>query len=194
MEYRLDPIKFNSLLKQKGYRSTQHFAESAGLHRNTLQRMLKGESPFVHAFETITKHLQTDPLELIQSKLTTSSPVKDIQHIVPIIDYLKKTEANLAIYLIGSRASGKARAYSDWDIGIFCYPEKLPAKKFFRLKNAVEEISESTPHKVDLINLNNAPIWFLQSITEDKLWLTGNEISQHYFEGILHGIKHCQTD
>ena len=93
--------------------------------------------------------------------------------------------------LLGSHARGRARKYSDWDIGVFGHPKPLTGMAYLPLKNAVEEWSEDLVREVDLVNLNQAPAWFLLAQAPPH-FLGGNHEAYTYFLGVLDGIKHCE--
>ncbi len=193
MHYQIDPIKLHALMKTKGLHNLSQLANATGLHRNTLHRIFKGESPFTHAVETLSQHLQIDPLSLLSSILPGSNKIKDIEKLGPIIQSLAAANKEIAIFLLGSRTTQKAKPYSDWDIGICAYPHPINGKLFLKYKNLTEELAENLPYKIDLINLNAAPDWFLESIQNNFMFLAGNEKSKIYFEGILNGIQKKQV-
>ncbi|OGW99834.1 MAG: hypothetical protein A2Y00_06590 [Omnitrophica WOR_2 bacterium GWF2_43_52] len=70
---------------------------------------------------------------------------------------LKRDNSLLAIYLFGSRASGKARKYSDIDIAAL-YDEKVDKKEYTDKRiEIMTAVSELLDREVDVVVLNQAP-------------------------------------
>lgn len=75
---------------------------------------------------------------------------------------------SVQVYLFGSRATGKARPHSDFDIGIM--PEsKLPIGLLSSIKEALEE--SNIIYKIDLIDLSETEESFRERILKEGiLW------------------------
>ena len=58
------------------------------------------------------------------------------------------------VLLFGSRAGGKARQRSDFDIGVIG-DEPLPVKVFYEIDDMLENLP--TLYRIDWVDLNNAP-------------------------------------
>jgi predicted nucleotidyltransferase len=60
-------------------------------------------------------------------------------------------------YLFGSRAGGRARRESDWDIGLIG-PEPLGGAAVERIREALDELP--TLHRFDVVDLSTVPASF----------------------------------
>ncbi|MCP9455874.1 MAG: nucleotidyltransferase domain-containing protein [Nitrospira sp.] len=58
------------------------------------------------------------------------------------------------VYLFGSRARGRARPRSDFDIGVLG-DEPLPLRDFYAIEEALDELP--TLFRIDWVDLNRAP-------------------------------------
>ena len=99
----------------------------------------------------------------------------------------------MAVVLIGSRAKGSAKKFSDWDFGIVGFPEPVSSTDFLKYKNVVEDMSENIVRLVDLVNLDQAPVWFLEGIAGKVVFLDGNQEAFTYLKGVLNGITKQET-
>lgn len=189
MNYRLNVQKFKSRLIEGGYRNLADFAAKTKIHRNTLQTLLAGKNVFSASLAAVANALKTDPLEIIEPRSAFSAKIESIDEIRPIVARLIQENPQMAVVLLGSRVRGKARTYSDWDIGVSKYPDALSGREYLKLKGLAEELSESLVRTVDLVNLNQAPGWFLEGVGRDILFLDGNEAAFTYLKGLLDGIQ-----
>ncbi|MCP5464206.1 MAG: nucleotidyltransferase domain-containing protein [Deltaproteobacteria bacterium] len=131
--------------------------------------------------------LQVDPLALLVPENLLN--IKHIEEILPLLDSVCEHWPGVAIFLFGSRACGKQKEYSDWDLGISSGSSSLDTKTFFSIQNLIDEKSENLPRSVDVVNLDQAPIWFLQNIQQSFVFLKGNVSAQQFFLGVMNGIK-----
>ncbi|MBI4125051.1 MAG: nucleotidyltransferase domain-containing protein [Deltaproteobacteria bacterium] len=189
MEYKLDVKKFKRSLIQSGYETRFAFAAKNGIHRNTLNDFLRGRSVFLRSFKKMAEGLQIDPLDLLIPESDLKVDLPHIDEIKPIVARLAKKNKKMAVVLLGSQAKKKAKKYSDWDLGIFSFPRPIDGIQYLRLKRQVEEWSEDLVRKVDLVNLNQAPLWFLEDLENFVIFLDGHAESFAYLKGILDGIQ-----
>lgn len=193
MKYCLDKKKFKQRLIELGYKNYTGFAQKNKIHRNTIQNLLQGKDVFSSSFGKIVSKLGTEPMELIIPHASFVSKTKDIDELRPMIAWLIKQNKNMAVILVGSRAKNKSRKYSDWDLGIFSYPDAITGSEYLLYKRTVEEMSEDMVCLVDLINLNQAPTWFLEGIQDGVVFLDGNKQSYAYLKGVIDGIQKKQV-
>lgn len=189
MKYTMNPKIAQKRIFELGFSSLGDFASKARIHRNTLQNLVRGQSVFSRAFESVSKALQMDPLDLLSPQSDFRSQVKEIDEIRPIVAVLVREQPGLAVVLIGSRASRRARRYSDWDLGVVRYPAPLSGLEYLGLKNRVEDLSENLVRRVDLVNLNQAPSWFLEGLADGMIFLDGNQGAFTYLKGLTDGVQ-----
>lgn len=113
--------------------------------------------------------------------------MKNYQSIKLLKNYFKEKPVKLA-YLMGSRASGKVKPYSDTDIAVLFDP-KLSSARRFNVK--LEMIADLTKllgtEDIDLIDLNSAPPFFAyEAIKQRSELFVSNEAIRIDFEaGVL---------
>lgn len=76
------------------------------------------------------------------------------------------------VYLFGSRAGGRIRRSSDFDIAI----DGIPEGQFWKVKQAIEEAVEESivPHEIDVVNLGTVDSRFRESFERQKeVWKEG---------------------
>ena len=83
-------------------------------------------------------------------KITSKNPEKVIKEI--IFKYLNPKEYQ--VFIFGSRATGKARKYSDYDIGILG-KKPVPLKVLGKIEEALEE--SDLPYKVEVVDFSLLP-------------------------------------
>ena len=115
--YVVDPKKFHAVLKAKGYRSIGELASFLGMHRNTVHYYLSGKGVFPASFERMLDALDVGPEEILQKKENAS--FSSVEQIASIIDTLHTAFPQVSFVLFGSRARGRGRRSSDWDIGVY---------------------------------------------------------------------------
>lgn len=69
----------------------------------------------------------------------------------------------------------------------------LSGRDFLKLRGRVQELAENLPRKVELINLDAAPDWFLDSINYSPIFLGGNHDIYSYMRGVIDGVRRQQT-
>jgi predicted nucleotidyltransferase len=166
----LDKMALEQSLKNKQLRSFADLARVTGLHRNTINHYLRGHSVFQQGYEKICQSLGVSPLELIEK--TKKNP--QIREIAPLIDLLHARFPQVTFVLFGSRAKGKEKKFSDWDIGFYSSQTISHRQHLDLLKLKSEWLEESgLIVDVDLVNLNRADSDFLSVCQNDLVFLTG---------------------
>lgn len=189
--YQLNKVKFTQTLFKKGYKNAAEFTKKHHINRSTLNHYLKGKGPLLDSYYEICHYLDVDPLFL----LSPVNPLDAISHydeIKPIIEEIVKTNSLLAVGLFGSRAKRSAKKFSDWDLGLTAGKQNLKPQEYYRLKDLIQNLSEDLPRSVDVIYLDEAPIWFFEEMDYDPLFLAGNRQSWNFFLGMKHGIQKKQ--
>lgn len=186
VQYRLSRESFKKLLKERGYKNAQDFCKKTSIHKNTLNYYLSGRDVFSKKLCEIAFHLQVDPIELVEACDTSKIDSAEIEKIVSYLSL----EKGMAVALLGSRANGKSQKFSDWDIGVTRGSKKpISGREFLRLRAWVGEVADDLARKVDLVNLDEAPQWFLESIDYEPIFLGGDKETFERFMGVLDGIK-----
>lgn len=73
------------------------------------------------------------------------------------------------VFLFGSRATGEARKWSDWDIGIKG-KDRLPLLTMFQIKDDLE--NSNIPYRVDVVDLNRTSDKFKKiALKTSQKWL-----------------------
>lgn len=187
LRYRINDDVLKQALQRQGYKRLSHFAQDQKVNRMTLHHYLKGRGPLPENYYHICDSLGVDPLAFLTPQL--ESVVAEQEKIQPIIQALLRQQPDLAVGLIGSRARGRAKKYSDWDLGVTRGAKALTPQEGLRLKTLVEDAAENLPWFVDVVNLDQAPLWFLQKIDYQPVYLGGNRAPWEFFLGVLHGIQ-----
>lgn len=193
MKYVLNTAQFKQSLHSQGYKSLFQFAQKNKIHRNTLLGLLAGKEVFLASYQLVADALGVDPVALVVPVSSLDPKIQNSAEIAPIVAWLVKQNPQIAVVLIGSRARGKAKQYSDWDLGVVSFPEPISSQVFLKYKNEVEDMSENIVRMVDLINLNQAPVWFLENIAKEVVFLDGNYESFIYLKGVLNGATKQET-
>ncbi|MBI2083763.1 MAG: nucleotidyltransferase domain-containing protein [Deltaproteobacteria bacterium] len=168
----LDAVKFREAIRTK-YRSIEKLAKTLGIHRNTIHYYLSGHRVLPAALEKMLESLELKPSEVLTEKKKEDS--QSFQKIAAVVDQLHQEFPTITFVLFGSRTQKRAHRYSDWDIGAFS-KKGLPHPIYRKLLRRKDELVESLPVMIDLINLNRAPITFLQEISKNWLFLSGNQL------------------
>lgn len=158
-------------LRAKGYRSFNELARTLGLHRNTLNNYLTGAAPFPAALERILAALELTP----QQAFRDARPQRKITAlaIAPLVGRLCAARPDSALVLFGSRARGRGKRYSDYDLGIYREPE-IEFGELSRLLDQVDEWNAAELTTAQLTNLSAGGEDFLRGVREDVQFLGGN--------------------
>lgn len=187
IRYQISSQALEKAIHKQGYKSLTEFAQKASFNRMTLSHYLKGKGPLSDPYYELCNFLGEDPLKLLVPAL--SETFAHQQEILPLVKAVTQDHLLLAVGLFGSRACGKAKTYSDWDLGVTQGDQALSTKDYLSLKNEIQDLADDLPRCVDVINLDQAPGWFLKNITYQPVFLGGNEKSWQYFLGVLDGIQ-----
>lgn len=186
--YALNTSLLQKYLKQKGYRNVADFVAQTGFNRMTIHHYQEGNGPFSETYYRLCNTLNIDPLELLTPVLSQNQNLH-LDEILPLIKKMAAKYPPVAFGLFGSRAKGKAKKFSDWDIGITGGSEALNTWQYIKIKNDILDLAEDLPRSVDVIFLDAAPLWFWEEMDYTPIFLAGDEKSWQYFLGVLHGIQ-----
>ena len=192
MVYRIDPDKLTKIMSQRGVANLSVLAERSGVHRNTIRAYVKGEkSPYSSSFLAIVEQLKVEPEELIGESQTVDEPVRELLKLIaPVVS----ANPDVAFLLIGSRAKGSARKYSDIDIGVTAGSDPLDYKRYLAIRSDIEDLVDDFSWLVDVVNLDAAPSWFLEGMDYEVRFLAGNYSSCSFLMGVLNGIQKTRKE
>lgn len=181
--------RLTQLMRERGIGSIQELSRRAGIHRNTLYPLFSGErSPFAASFVALCRALGTDPLELVtESCEDLDAPIYEIA--ANAFRTFEAKAPGLALFLFGSRSTGKAKRFSDYDIGLTGGEERLDTEVYLRIRQHISELADNLPVKVDVVNFDAAPPSFLSDFDSPLVFLAGNQQSLLYLRGVIDGVK-----
>ena len=189
MDYFLDRRAFRRAMKQAEFENPAQFLNASGLHRNTLGQYLRNErSVFSSGFLRIAESLKVDPLTLIRPE-TQSYTINTKSTLVALLTEALRSHPELCAVLLGSRAKGSATQFSDWDIGLTSGNSELESEEYLEVKERILELADDLPVGVDIVNLDQAPSWFLREIDYEPEFLTGEKSHLLFLQGVLNGIR-----
>ena len=169
---KLDRKKLESSLSLRGENLSQ-LARSCGMSRQSLYEMFEGKSIFSTPFEKLLGELMIPFGRITVDDENILAPLHDAPlQVRRVVLSLQRyaVQHNADLFLFGSRARGKKGIRADWDFALF-FPSGRQPKSFASLKINAEETA--FPYRVDVLCLNDAPAWFLNSVSSDALRLHG---------------------
>ena len=179
--YRLSEKKFCRLLNQRGYGSIKHFARMTGINRNTVHAYLRGQTVFSRQFLNITDALGCDPFDALENREPVRGHLDIPSEITRIARGLAGYKNGMCCFLFGSRTTGNFNPDSDWDLGVASARLSISTKEYLTLKIRIEELGESLPWRLDLVNFDNAPQDFLVSVRQEPRFLSGSMLAWNRF-------------
>jgi hypothetical protein len=111
----LNKARFLSVLRQKKIPSVLELSRRTGLHRNTINHYLSGQSVYQQGYLSLCEEMGTAPHDLVCVGHRPDLP----NAVAQILDVLSLKYPKLAFVLFGSHARLTAKPFSDWDIGFF---------------------------------------------------------------------------
>jgi AcrR family transcriptional regulator len=166
----LDEDMLNRLLA--GRRMTlSRLAKECGISRQSVYDMLGNKPVFNSSFVRILEYLGVDYDQITQSRhnaVLHNMPVRIQKAVMALIQFCDAHQAGLVLF--GSRARGKGGVQADWDFGIYAV-RYLDPRAFSMLK--LKLMDDAFPNRIDVVNLNVAPPWFLESIADDHIQIHG---------------------
>lgn len=188
-EYRVNPDRALTALHKAGFKTWAEFSRAARIHRNTLEQYLSGRKLVLPvAVQRMAEKLDVDPMELVYSAGAVDDEV-DIRLLRRFLNPIAEQFPNVAFMLIGSRARGNARSRSDFDIALSMGEQPLSSREYLRVRSSIEDALEDFPRSVDIVNLDQAPLWFLADLNYAPVFVTGKQDSFKYLLGVVDGIR-----
>lgn len=191
IRYQLNQDKLRDAVKRMGFTSVAEFCLKFKINRTTLNRYYQGMGPITDSFYEICTALNEDPLQLL-NRVTEATSLADWSEIRHIVHQVVEHYPHLAVGLIGSRARGNAKPYSDWDLAITGGALPVAPAEYFAIKELVAELAEDLPRSVDVVCLDDAPAWFIEEMDYEPRFLLGDEKNWNFFLGMKYGIQKKQ--
>lgn len=166
--------KLDFLLSSKGL-GLSRLAQEAGIARQSIYKMLKGDSIYNVPFTKLIAFLQVEPNQITKKEERASSllkkfPLKIQKAILKLQEFCRRHHGSLLLF--GSQAKrGNFKVSSDWDLGVYFVKEEK-ARELRLLKQRI--IESVFPYRIDILNLNRAPEWFSESIQTESELLFGS--------------------
>ena len=167
----LDTTRLQREIHARGFASVKDFAESVGVHRNTVGNYLSGKISLPGALSRILEALDLAPAEVLTLSLRRRQ-VPGLS-ITGLIQALREAVPDAALVLFGSRARSTAKRYSDYDIGVYQLGA-LEFAAFSRLLDLAGEWNDESLVMVQLVDLTRADVSFLRDLAEDFVFLAGS--------------------
>lgn len=148
-------------------------AKDCGISRQSLYAMFRGESIYNTPFTKLIRYLQVEPGDITEQessaeRLLKSAPLKIKKVVCDLQDFCRKHGASLLLF--GSQVAGSAKPSSDWDFAVY-FLKRTHVPALLKLKHRLAE--QAFPYRLDIVNLNQAPSWFLESIRDEAQLLHG---------------------
>ena len=170
----IDSTRLQREIQARGFPTVKSFADSIGVHRNTVGNYLAGKTALPGTLARMLEALDLAPAEV----LSLSQRRKQVPglSIANLISTLHTSVPEAAFVLFGSRARGTAKRYSDYDIGVY-HPDTMAFAVFSRLLDEVSAWNDESLVVAQLVDLTRADTSFLTRLAEDVVFLAGSHTS-----------------
>lgn len=183
----LSKTRFLAALRQKKIPSILELSRRTGLHRNTINHYLAGQSVYQQGYLKLCEEINTAPQDLVRVAACPDLP----DALAQVFDNLSLKYPKLVFILFGSRARLTAKPLSDWDVGFFS-SEKISHDQHLKMLSLVDDLCEIQDFKIDLANLNQANDDFLLQNINDFIFLTGSLLEWNHFKERLCKINNSK--
>lgn len=172
--YTLNKEAFFQALHKRGFKSASQLSTSIGAHRNSLSHYLKGGSVIPEILERALALLNMDPTSIL--KLNLSDTSDSTQVIAELSDQIAQMSPQSCVVLFGSRARGRPKPFSDFDLGVYA-KGGLPFRTLSLMLSLVDQWNNSTMKTAQLTNLSEADRDFLREISTDLIFTSGSSVA-----------------
>lgn len=153
--------------------SVAGLARTAGISRQSLYNMFHDTSVFNTSFIKLLQVLGLSYQELTEERsagdqLLADAPASVRRVALRLIDFCRDHAA--ALLLFGSRVRGKTGPQVDWDFAVW-FRGTVRDRALRTCKQGLRDAA--FPYRVDIVNLNQAPVWFRDSVDRSHLVLYG---------------------
>jgi len=170
----LDKAVFLAHMKGRGIKSIRQLAQKLGVHRNSISIYLRGKGVLQPVVQAALDELGLDNQKAFATKPAESDGSSIQKMLAPLIDLLVTQFPQYSFILFGSRAGGRARRYSDIDIGVQGSAGPLQLSDWSKIRDIVDGAAEDLPYLIDVVDLGRADQGFLQSVKKRAIFLGGS--------------------
>lgn len=103
-----------------------------------------------------------------------------------IRDYFKPRKDIIAVYLFGSTVKNKERKESDLDLAVLFKEGTDHYQRFQTKLQITNELEDHMKHKIDIVDLRSADIFFIHQVMKNKILL----FDRHTFERVNFEVKY----
>lgn len=168
----LSKEKLRAVAVRRGL-SVAETARMAGISRQSLYNMFRETPVFNSSFAKLLRALAVSYQELTDDRanadrLMAGAPAPVQRVALRLTEFCRRHRA--VLLLIGSRVRGKTGPQVDWDFAVWF--RGTGRDRALRIcKQALRDAA--FPYRVDIVNLNQAPAWFRDSVDRSHLVLYG---------------------
>ena len=170
-QLQLDTSRLQREIHQRGFNSVQDFADSVGVHRNTVGNYLAGKTALPSALAKILVALDLAPADVLFLPLRRRQVPGLL--VADLVESLHAANPGAVVVLFGSRARGTAKRHSDYDLGLFCH-NGFEFAAFSRMLDLVAAWNEKSLATAQLVDFSRADASFLAGLSEDLVFLAGS--------------------
>ena len=184
----LNRENFLAALSRGGYGSVTELAGALGVHRNSLSNYLNGGQVFPEVLEKALLALRIDPASVI--KLATPIEGDPARVVGELSDRIARKDPYCCIVLFGSRARGRHKRFSDFDLGVYTRTG-IPFSEFSSMLSCVDDFNDATMNTVQLTNISDADEAFLKAIGPDLQFVAGSHVAWTALVDKVRGALHA---
>jgi predicted nucleotidyltransferase len=181
----LNRESFLAALSNRGYTSVTELAGALGVHRNSLSNYINGGQIFPEVLEKAMVALHIDPASIIKRTATTDEEPTRI--VGELSDKISRKDPACCVVLFGSRARGRHKPHSDYDLGVYT-PTGIPFSEFSDMLSCVDDFNDATMTTAQLTNISDADDAFLTEIGPDLQFLAGSRVAWTTLRDRIRGI------
>ncbi len=184
----LDKKRFAKSMSAGKIASVLDLSRRTGLHRNTINHYLAGLSVYQQGYLTLCRELDVNPHDFVCENRRPVIPLAVSQ----VIDQLTHDFSQFVFVLFGSQARGTAKAFSDWDVGIYA-AKGILHDDYLSLLVRADDLCEDKNILIDVVNLNQAGESFLLNNAKNFMYLAGSLVEWHHFSDKLCAINNSKN-
>ena len=185
----LNKESFLTTLAKRGYTSVSHFAEVLGVHRNSLSNYLNGGPIFPEVLEKALVALRVEPGSLIKRVIPAHD--EPMRVIAELSDAIARKDPHCCVVMFGSRARGRHKRFSDYDLGVY-NPSGIPFPEFSGMLSCADDFNDATMFTAQLTNISSADDLFLNEIGPDLQFVAGSQVAWTTLLDTVRGILHAR--